>query len=771
MEEEEREDEDIIEEEKKEDLEETAKFGDAGVAGIFSDLLLEENEKGDKEEMQLLGYKRKEKKLKKMPLQLNKKKTRKREPTTFQRIFDVMIKADVISEATVKDAAAKFKYEIEPDGINYFMELGRARASLKKFGLPSDICKNPFHLYTFSNFKENTSVITDDKVVWEAIYSQAYGPETELNKYVAMLTNSVISTFSIITEKVFACKKAYSGYVQDFYRRTAIINSVPLDGESTASLRRAFDDNAEGTYKKECTFTDGTKYNYYQYENVILCGENDVSLQTLLQNGLRIKCFNSKNKLSMGMKEIKTQDKIGTYINIHEIKPVDFSPSCLFTDPVIPGVKYFVDAKIDTNALYNQLAKVIGKVNNLITLPVPDNIVFWDNISSLIQLIGLMALTNDLTELFKTQITSVIELYYKYKDVINSWKRVYKQFESIVIGFYDTVTTRLSIDGITRLEKKTIPFISDYLYLRNHSSYADVRTFFGNLPKIRLINNFVTSSGPYEIVSSISKLITILRSGKNIKEAKIDELFRTIGLMCTRVLYGGDYPMIPKVRSKAAFLGGPGKELSNDTLKKNISYLLEKFKSDLKKEFEAKRKPLEFKQIEQLIDRMMENSAKRLNDAIISNNLVELKKQIKSDERLYDSLREDVEEMYENGEEISDMLSYADFLDNPYFNSFIVAFKKLDNILKENVTKTDTSKIISALKLNPKANVKRMKLKKIAKVLKMGAPDDMPVAPVVLLDKDKLVEAGNNLTFKEGKNMEGFKVALADTKNVIEGLG
>ena len=762
------------EEDEKDDGDDVGKLGDAGIAGIFNELLLEEDDAADKEEQKLLGFKKRKKKLKRLPLQINQKKSRKREPSNFQKIFDVLIKAEIINENTVKDAASKYKYELGEDNVNFFLELGKARSSLKKFGLPGDICKNPFHIYSFSKFNPSTSVITDDRVVWEAIYSQIYmdgGPYATIKQ---MFVNSTISSFSVITEKTFECKNAYSGYIQDFYKRIAIINSVPLDEDSVLALVTAFNNNNEGTYKKRCEFTSNEEvYNYYQYGNVILCGPQNLDISALAKLGIDMKCFNSKNNLSNGMKEIKVQDKIRTYINIHEVKNVDFSPSCLFTNPAIPEVSYFIDAKLDTNTVYNRIIDIIKNKGNLLELQFPENAVFWDNVGSFIQFIGLLAMNDNVSDMLKKQITTLVEMYYKNRDIFNSWKKIYKQFESIVLSFYDSVTTKLTIDGVTRLEKKVLQFISDYLFLRNDKSYTDIRAFFGSVPGVRLILAFISTSGPYEIVSSISKLITILRKGKAVKESKINDLFRTIGIMCTRVLFGGDFAMIPKVRSKAAFLGGPGNELTNETLKKNVQFLLDKFRADVKDRIKKDdiEKKLNYAEMDKIIDKMLENSTKGFGSEAVNKNLADIKKQIRSDEVIYKSLREDVEELYNNGESVEDMMVYGDFLDNPYFNSYLFAFQSTYNAFNNNLNKVDGSKLAGALKINPAAKMKRKGKKKMEKIIdKKPLGKELVYGKIVQIDNGKVGEIVENGGYQEGKEKKNLQEDINKmTGNYISG--
>ena len=76
-----------------------------------------------------------------------------------------MSKKVSVSRENVVTVAEDSRVKLDDDGINFFLELTKAKASMKKFGLPSDICKNAFHVYALVNFYQDTGVVTDDRVI------------------------------------------------------------------------------------------------------------------------------------------------------------------------------------------------------------------------------------------------------------------------------------------------------------------------------------------------------------------------------------------------------------------------------------------------------------------------------------------------------------------------------------------------------------------------------------------------------------------------------
>ena len=727
------------------------------------------------EQKELLQHKRKrkEKKLKRLPLQIAKNKNRRIEPSVFQKIFNDISKMEVLSENGITEVARKLNYQLDKQNINFFMEIGKAKVSIRKYGLPGNICKHPFHIFASLPFYETCGLFTNDKVVWNFYYSQIFTKrwKTNLLRFAELYKDSKIVDFSIITDSVFSCEKMFSGYVQDYAKNVTIISDRPITNENEKKLIIQELDSGKGNIIIYTT-PNGGNFRFIQYKSMIMCAGVDQKFEVLLNASSKIKCINSKNKLSEGLKTVKINNKIGSYFNLHDIKTTDFIPSCLFFDPAVKNVKFYVSAILDTNTVYNEIEKDIIKYKSLLEIPLPDNAVFWDNISSYVQLISLykVTLNEALNPDLSKSIAETVEIYYKYKDIFSAWKRVYKQFESITLSFYDSVTTKLTIDGIIRLQAKVTEFLGNYTYLKNDNSiYEPVRKFFAFIPGIKMINNFIITNIPYEIGTSIAKLITILKTGKKSEEDKtisIENMFRTIGIFCTKVMFNGDYPIIPKVRSQAAFLGNIKGELTDENIKNNINFLISSFVKKLKDiDYNVEKEMfVNIGKMYDIIDRMIENSAKKLDNAYLSGNIEEFKKKVKTDKTLFESLFNDVKDLLKV-EDIDTIIAYADFLENSLFNSFTKAFAQLGEVMYNGLDKVDFKRILDSINVKPKA--KKMKLKGIRKKKELAElPKNMPIDKVIIVDTDTLIRSAEGANFKEGKTrddlVKGMDKAVAE---------
>ena len=677
-----------------------------------------------KEDLDLINKKRKRKskKLKKIPVKLLKQKNRKPEPTIYQKIFNEAMKTDGITEDTVTLAASKFKYELTDENKKFFVELGKAKTSLKKYGLPSSMCKQPFHFFTYLYTYQDLSVVTDDYTTWGSYYGQGFSKTwggKSLENYQQLCIASIIKEFSVITDKPMVFDKINYGYCQDFYKSATGITEKTFTVDDSKKFTNALSSNAPGTIKFDVTIPSMGTFKFYQWNSVIAIIKSEYNFNNALEMLQNTICYNSKNKLTSGMKDIKLDDKLGAYLNIHDMKLVDFSPSCLFLRPAAKGVKMFVKVDLETNQVFNYVYNAIqskikqddktGRKMSLVismreVFPI-ENMVFWDNISSYVQMIGLIKflLKDNLSLQLENEIVTCLDLYFKNRDVITAWKRVYKIFEGIVLGFYDRITTKLTIDGITSLKSKATDFILNYNYLKNDASYNNIVNLIQFIPGTKLMQSFILTSAPFEIVSSLLKLITILESGRQEKGSKhsIEDLFRTIGYMCIRTLFDEPNSMIPKIRSRAAFLGGPAGTMSNNTLNENIQYLVDAFKKKVieKGDEGLKKRVLSYDEMDTAIEKVFANTLDKINDATLKSSATEILQRIRSDKKLYNSLREDIEEMLKNYESLEDIMAYGDFADNAFFNSFIKAFLAISTAFVNHTDGFEPTNVLSSMQV------------------------------------------------------------------------
>lgn len=744
-------------------------FGAEGIS-------LKEDYKPSEEDKKILSYKRKrEVKQKKLPSQVKKVKPKKASSIP-QQLFNMIANKDKVTEGDIRAAGAKLKYELTPQNINFFTTLSEAKARLKRFGTPGIICKAPFHIFLLTPFYEATSVITNDVNAWNCYYWSMFktplksGGVAEIKE---MCANSIVKEFSFVTNKIFKCNEVESGYVQDYSGKLALIAPKPLNEDIMKTYVEKLNNKAEGSIATGITQPSGDEtLQFYQYDTVLVIGNSKDNFADLIRGTGSIKCVNSKNKLEAGLKTVKTDPDQGSYINIHDMKTTDFSPSCLFVKPAVNNPRMFVKVDLDTNSLYNFISKQVSFKEELNALDFPPNSIFWDNIESAIQLFGFLKVVNIVHSKLSALMFAAIDDYYKSRDAFVAFKRIYLNFESIILSFYDKITTRLSIDNIVALHEKVGKFISDYVYQKNElDALANVRNVLKNLPNVFMMRNFVNTNTPLDLAYAISKLIGILKSAKIESDSKsITDLFKTVGYLCQQVLFDGEQPMIPKIRSKIAFLGGLSSDLKPEEFKNNVKFLVEGFRGDMKgykDRLKDAEKPLVFQKIadvDDLLGKIIKNTISKMDSDYLRRNADDIVERVKADPSLITNLRENLKEMEEMNTQ-DQLEKYGNFLDDDIFTSYLKTIHDMANIVAENGGEDiPVDVIINTMKVQrgkkkkkvmvfkKRLGVKPKEKDEIFEIAKMPKADAINVSRKQLVVLSKLIPEKNKENFANGIN-------------------
>lgn len=705
------------------------------------------------EEKKLIGNKRKraikkEKKLKRLPINIFEKKDKKRETSIFQEIFNNISKKTALTPVDIENEAKKLNYKLDAENISFFTELAAAKYSSRKIGLPTDFVKKKFHLYAKVPFVTDTIMITNDYLAWK-VYAAPLLMTTWKENFTAY-SNSVhycsIKEISVVTNSVFELKEAFTGYVQDYNDNYSILIKEKLKAEEVNELINGINDKKINP--SQIQLLDKSWYNYYDTSKIIIYCSPKLELNKLKDILLNTECVSAKNPLNAGLKKFKSSDKTGYYLNIHDIKPVKFTPAVMYLNPRIKDLTYFVAGHLDTNEVFNACQMAVNtKTKFVVQLPLPPNAIFWDNVSSLIRILNLMLVTSKAMEKeMKENITQITELYFTYKDIFNAWKKTYYIFQSVVLKFYDSITNKIQIDTIIRLKNKANEFINAFSFLKNDTSYTEIVKLVTSLPNPHLMQKFLQTNAALELMTSLSRFIVVLETGKSLEKEglSIVEMYKGIGILCFSVLFGEGFQMIPKIRSKAAFLAGSGKDLNEGTYIKNLSYLISVFeakKAKDKKEALEKSK-ISYEDLDETISSAITNSIDFMFDSNLKEAEDDIKKQIRSDPTLYKILREEIIELLKNGETKHDIMAIVDFLEVPQFNSFISAFGQLKEEVAKKAEKVDDAKILKGIKLAPGSKRKRRVFKKPTKRKKKLKYSDLSTEASLIIEPKKILEAG-----------------------------
>lgn len=749
-------------EEKKEEKDELYK----GLGSSFGAFInLDEEDKIGKKEKEILNYKRNRAKKSKRSIVGMAKKVRKVEPSTAQKVFNLLSKKDEIDDNAVITAASEAKYpNITQENINFFVGLGKARANLRKFGIPGTICKNPFHLFKILYPYDTTQIFTNDSNAINAYYWLLFTMDIEnkgLREYFDLCKDSVLKDFSVVTDKTFICDSVLSGYVQDSSKKVSLICPKPLSQKEIEEFATAIENKTPGSLLANITNPSGGSVIFMQYKQVLIISPEKINAKNALLETANVKCVNSKNNLQSGLKDVKIDTNLGSYLNIHDIKTTDFSPSCLFISPPIKSPKMFINVELETNNVYDSIIKQLDEINELKSLKLPESCIFWDNIDSIVQMLSFIRLINKPKKDVDDEMLFVITKYLEYKNDISAWKRIYSSFETIVLSFYDKITNKLTIDSITALEAKVGKFISDFNNAKSNSgAYSSIIKLIKFLPGTKLMVNFIETNLSIELIYAIARLIAMLRIVEGDVKFPISDLFKTIGLTCANVLFDGSIPMIPKIRAKSAFLGGLMTDMTQKEYNTNIEYLVNSYKKNyvagLKKD-EGGVNVDDINQIDELVKSVVRNTINSSDSDYLQNNVEAIITKIMSDPDLFSRLRENIMEMKKLNSD-KDIAVSGDFNKDETFMTYLSTLVDVSNAMQKAKADDDIDDVANVVKAVPEnKEEKSARIKKFKTILK--PPKKKVLFKVTRYDKKK-----NAVKIKRDKLKKVIKKNIEDDK-------
>ena len=211
-----------------------------------------------------------------------------------------------------------------------------------------------------------------------------------------------------------------------------------------------------------------------------------------------------------------------------------------------------INEKIKTNIDEIELDNFVVNENDIIALET--DFIFWDNIPSCFEFIGIIGYTCDMKFTKKTEIFRYIYLQYnRFKDYIYLWKRCYDIFKHVVLGFYDSCSARLGYDRLMKIREKVKKFLTMYNTLKESEIYKSFKLFISNISfYCMMINEFVCKDSAEELGNLINLILDRINSQD---PERLEAYIRGVGLYCLSILMNGNNYMIPEIRSPSAFLG------------------------------------------------------------------------------------------------------------------------------------------------------------------------------------------------------------------------
>lgn len=630
-------------------------------------------------------------------------KRKKYEKSINQKLFDQFIKTNVTDDENIKYQAKLLGQELNQEQIDFYRELMKTKVVYNKVGLPSNMCKNKMHFRYLLNTNLQISIMNDDKIFW---YYMLCRNIEEVNNKVDVEFSGVktkecleIKTISVCSKTIKTADVLKQGYCQDFYPNKCYLtkNTIDIKDEKT------FKENLAKSQSRDAIIANVPYYAWLASDIIIV--DDDKNLDNVFARLKNVVLIEGKSNFKEGIKRRTLKSgKQGVFYNIHDIKIDDFIPSIASTNITLDTCIIYLDCELNTDTV---LKSFNSQATRIQALGYPENMIFWDNLNSFVELLLVYITCFDVTEDLKKEIIEFSNEYYKYKNIINVWKSLYNLFESIVLNYYDSVTTRMSIDQVTKLFDKCINFETLYLNLTKHSSNQPILSLFTKMGNgCRLMSEFLYSNRVPETIMSIKRVATFIRTKTLPENITAEVLIHGVGMQCVESLYNGLFPLIPKIRSRCCYLGGVGNnyvttENVNEVIMKITKEFSNVYKNQEKNEKELKKVTEEAKK---KVESIIQNTLNVYSDGVFKGAANLVYNAVSKDYDIMNSLVDDIVTwMYDPDYLEYEKTNKLNFLTNPLFMQWLETFRRVAYVLLKYYNEPALQQITDSIKVTGSA--------------------------------------------------------------------
>ena len=419
------------------------------------------------------------------------------------------------------------------------------------------------------------------------------------------ISNTFIMEPTSVTEK---------GYYQDFKADESFIgfNPITQSAENILNVLKSFENKVEFLIDREPYVFMGNAQRF----SVVVPKSMESNGEQIMQDILNTKVFSiTKKPFELGLKEIRIKNKHAYYMDM-KYKLENFCPAYLKTGQ---GIEVTMGFKIvyDLNQLYNYLEfcfknKKIEERNLIVR-----QTIFWNNLDTYFDLIGLLGLVGDLSSKLKEDLVKLYGRYFELKYLITEWKKNQLLFKIILKEFYNIFGSVIMYDKIGNLLKKVDKYIATRNELELYDDTDTIRNLFSDVGEDLACLSFQMKSETMSLIQAIKGILIALSKGTF--EKNILAEIKQIGQAIYHMSLFGERPMVDIVVSPGAFLGklyDSSLKISSDILDAVIGKYVKKLSDEEKKKFE---RISNYKDIRKNINKYRDELVRRATTLIVQN--------------------------------------------------------------------------------------------------------------------------------------------------------
>ena len=482
-----------------------------------------------------------------MFLQLKRERKPKKQPTPLNTLLNAIYKKGAVDRDEIIGVITSQKLKVDEKTKQLLVSVANLKVNNSKINMTENLINGSLYCYYSCTFKDVRSLTNDNLYLLFIAFTSLQDGKKPYTK--ELLQSGTIENVQIVSQTTYEAGEAYRGYYQDFEGDFCALNmDIPKSRNDYESIMNLKANKFNFTYNGIDYVVSGNQTSCIIFNKAI---EGDIKG---LMGGMQILKVEN-GKIALNYKTVNIKDK-PQFISC-KIKPESYCPSFLIM-PKPLAISLLYKIKVDLNDLTEMLNTQIEK-NSIFSGP--NNICYWDTIENFYTFMKVYLLTNDWNKKLRGKkiVTDFITKYEKYRPAILLWKQAQLEYQRILYDFYNSFTSKISYDRLTKLRKRLEKYLGERSFLRRDPTYESiVEMFEGIVCFSQFINNQFKEETFY-IGDEMLRVLDKFENGTFKNETGDERNLKKIGVAIYRVSCTDDEvakdPAFPFILSPGGFLG------------------------------------------------------------------------------------------------------------------------------------------------------------------------------------------------------------------------
>lgn len=503
-------------------------------------------------------------------LGLKRKKVRKPK-SELQEILDEIMAKNLKTFDEIKGFLASKYLNFENKTVNFLSDISQTKVINGKLVVSDSFANKKISYRVCSNFND-IKFITND-FLWLAMNFKSKWPDDSFSA-LKFDDKFKITKVNVISPPFLVDGDLNNGFIQD---NTAGFFAYGLDNLTTNEIDSLFKFDSNTTVIKFSYLGKNYVSSSIKGYSVICLSDLIESARGLYGKQIYFNNDNFKKFANIKAKTIEVKNK-PRFID-SSLKPEDFCPAFLKLNGSMV-VRMLFELSFDYNSLFDYAIKYAN--NNKDVLTYPEDFVYWDNLSGVMDLFTALVLCGSTfglgAEVIK-QLRNTCEMYNQYRINFDIWGSVMMRIQKIIVEFYNSFNSRINFDRIKNMRDKFLLLYDEYKKLLKDEDKDKVQRFFyedGYIGKwAKCLLNQMNEKYVGNLLKSILNVMTMIETNETTNVVK--ELEKV-----ANVIYSATYSdkltsktLFPVLLSPGAFFG-EGMDTS-DNRDKYYKEILEKY--------------------------------------------------------------------------------------------------------------------------------------------------------------------------------------------------